>query len=348
MLYAGIDEAGYGPMLGPLCVALTVFEAPGCGGVRADDAPSAVPDLWAALSEGVCREARQAGSTRVAVNDSKRLKGSNSLKTRHPLMHLERGVLGFVHALHPDEGATNDAALLRAIGAANKDGADEALEWYRGDPVALPVSTTPDHLQLIGGRLRAVCERAGVRVLDVSARMLDERAFNDRLRDAASKAEVSLGLVGRLIRRVWRSERAVVAGADHSACVVVDRQSGRMRYAPMLREFVPEATIRVVRESEEESVYALAARDDAGVRREVSVSFRVEAERWHFPVALASMTAKYVRELSMLRFNRFWCGRYSELKPTAGYVADARRWLADLQMLSGVSESSLREMCRRA
>ena len=344
MLYAGIDEAGYGPMLGPLCVALTVFEAPG----RSDEGPVDTPDLWGVLSEGVCREAREAGSTRVAVNDSKRLKGSNALKTRHPLMHLERGVLGFVQALHRDAGVADDAALLRALGAANKDGEGETLEWYRGDPVALPVSTTPDHLQLIGGRLRAVCERAGVSVLDVSARMLDERAFNDHLRGATSKAEVTLGLVGRLIRRVWRSERAVVTGPDHGACVVVDRQSGRMRYAPMLRQFVPEATIRVVRESDEESVYALSAREDDGTRREISISFRVEAERWHFPVALASMTAKYVRELSMLRFNRFWCGRYSELKPTAGYVADARRWLADLQMLSGVPEASLREMCRRA
>jgi hypothetical protein len=43
------------------------------------------------------------------------------------------------------------------------------------------------------------------------------------------------------------------------------------------------------------------------------------------------MIAKLVRELSMARFNRYWCARRAELKPTAGYAQDARRWLHDMQ-----------------
>jgi hypothetical protein len=60
------------------------------------------------------------------------------------------------------------------------------------------------------------------------------------------------------------------------------------------------------------------------------VIFEVEAEERHFPVALASMTAKLVRELAMLRFNRYWSGRMAELKPTAGYRNDAWRFLDDI------------------
>ncbi|MCH9058086.1 MAG: hypothetical protein IIB55_05605 [Planctomycetes bacterium] len=60
------------------------------------------------------------------------------------------------------------------------------------------------------------------------------------------------------------------------------------------------------------------------------VSFMPEAESKHLPVALASMVAKLVRELTMARFNRYWCRRVPELKPTAGYVLDARRWLAEM------------------
>jgi hypothetical protein len=41
------------------------------------------------------------------------------------------------------------------------------------------------------------------------------------------------------------------------------------------------------------------------------------------------MTAKLVRELAMARFNRYWCARMPDLKPTAGYTLDARRWLDD-------------------
>jgi hypothetical protein len=50
-------------------------------------------------------------------------------------------------------------------------------------------------------------------------------------------------------------------------------------------------------------------------------------------VALASMTAKYVRELLMDRFNRFWQHHAPDLKPTAGYVQDGRRFLAEIDPL---------------
>ena len=43
------------------------------------------------------------------------------------------------------------------------------------------------------------------------------------------------------------------------------------------------------------------------------------------PTALASMTAKYLRELSMRAFNEFWCARVPGLRPTAGYPTDAPR-----------------------
>ena len=46
-------------------------------------------------------------------------------------------------------------------------------------------------------------------------------------------------------------------------------------------------------------------------------------------VALASMLSKYLRELHMLVFNRYWNSYEEKLKPTAGYVLDARRFLAD-------------------
>jgi hypothetical protein len=46
-------------------------------------------------------------------------------------------------------------------------------------------------------------------------------------------------------------------------------------------------------------------------------------------VALASMTAKYVRELAMHAFNAFWSSRLPGLRPTAGYPTDALRWRHD-------------------
>jgi hypothetical protein len=81
--------------------------------------------------------------------------------------------------------------------------------------------------------------------------------------------------------------------------------------------------------------------------RRMRVIFEVEAEMRHFPVALSSMTAKLVRELSMMRLNRYWGDRIGEIKPTAGYRTDARRWLEDARRL-GAPEDELRLLCRDA
>ena len=76
----------------------------------------------------------------------------------------------------------------------------------------------------------------------------------------------------------------------------------------------------------------------------ITISFIVEAESAHLPVALASMTAKYVRELLMLRFNRYFQSLMPELKPTAGYYGDGRRYLNDIEPLIdrlGIDRQSL-------
>jgi hypothetical protein len=43
------------------------------------------------------------------------------------------------------------------------------------------------------------------------------------------------------------------------------------------------------------------------------------------------MIAKYTRELHMLRFNKYFVSEMPELKPTAGYVQDGRRFLQEIE-----------------
>jgi hypothetical protein len=90
----------------------------------------------------------------------------------------------------------------------------------------------------------------------------------------------------------------------------------------------PEAQIQILEENDLVSRYRLGLNNSA-----LTVSFIVEAETNHLPVALASMTAKYVRELHMMRMNRYFCSLMPELKPTAGYFEDARRYLGEISHL---------------
>ncbi len=57
------------------------------------------------------------------------------------------------------------------------------------------------------------------------------------------------------------------------------------------------------------------------------MEFRVKADRDCFPVALASMTSKYLREIFMRRFNAYWKDIDPQVPATSGYWVDAGRFL---------------------
>ena len=74
----GLDEAGYGPNLGPLVLAATACHVPA-------DAP---PCLWKVLRKAV-RKSHHVNNGRLTIDDSKKV---NEGKTG--LARLEAGVLG--------------------------------------------------------------------------------------------------------------------------------------------------------------------------------------------------------------------------------------------------------------
>jgi hypothetical protein len=305
LLYAGIDEAGYGPMLGPLCVGMAVFRV-------SDWAPGdPAPDLWDRLAPAVVRTPKEAAKGGVPVGDSKKLKLSNQSATRHPLTHLERGVLALLGARDGDPPAA-DADLFTTLGARIGDG-----PWYAGDPGPLPCAGTAGMIRIDAAQVRAAMARAGIELVALRVLVYDEPGFNRMLAEKRSKAAVvEAGLEAHLC-----AARDAAAGGTDALRVVADRQSGRTRYGGVLGRVFGSV------EPDEESARASRYRVDG----EHGVILHSEAEDAHLPVALASMAAKLVRELAMARFNRYWGARVPELKPTAGYVQDARRWLGDVK-----------------
>ncbi len=107
---------------------------------------------------------------------------------------------------------------------------------------------------------------------------------------------------------------------DAPAHVCCDKHGGRNNYHRLLQETFCDSVVEVHGESRARSVYRMGPTDCR-----VEVQFHVGAERF-LSVALASMVSKYLRELAMQAFNDFWCRHVPDLRPTAGYPTDARRF----------------------
>jgi hypothetical protein len=316
LLIAGVDEAGYGPTLGPLCVAMCAVRVAGW------DRGKTPPDVWELLKASVARSVKDAkAGGRIAIADSKELKLSND-GARHPLTHLERGVMGWLFAsgVRPE----TDAALHEALRAKL-----DPHPCYSGGSIALPVAHSAGQLGIAANQLASAMNAAGVVPLALGCRVVGEAEFNAVVTDEGSKARATiLGLREHLTRLAH--ELAPLAWDEGaSVWLVCDRLGGRTAYAPVLAEVLPGFDVQVVEQTDDRSIYVL--RDARG--REIGVTFKVEGEKSQLPVAMASMTAKYVRELAMARFNRHWHALDASLKPTAGYAQDARRWLTDANKL---------------
>ena len=307
MIYAGIDEAGYGPLLGPLCVGLSAFRIADALGSAAR---AEAPNLWDSLARGVCRKPKDP-RRRVAVADSKKLKSGG----KQPLIHLERGVLAFLGGDTPKD----DGEYLVRLGVSPR--ASRATPWH-ALALSLPVAVTEGEVAIARNLVRGAMDGAGCAIEALGVSALDAPAFNALYGELRNKAQVNMSLVFDAVRRVD------LLRGDSPAFIAVDRQGGRADYTRELEAHVARGgTITTLVADDERSIYRI----DADGAAPLLVAFEVGAEERHLPVALASMAAKYTREVSMRRLNAYFSERMPGLEPTAGYVEDGRRYLAEVK-----------------
>src|SRR5204862_1697405 len=106
----------------------------------------------------------------------------------------------------------------------------------------------------------------------------------------------------------------------------IDKHGGRNSYAALLQPAFDDGVVLANEEGALRSVYRLH-----GARRFMQVTLQPRADGDHLCVALASMLSKYLREVLMEQFNRFWQGHVPGLKATVGYPTDAVRFFADIK-----------------
>lgn len=308
MIFAGIDEAGLGPVLGPLVVTAAAFEA---------DLP-ADTDLWNALRIAVVRKKPRKQGSAIAIGDSKKL---FNRKKDDGLIPLEQGVLAMLMQLANFEGKLpeNFAQLLNKISPAAVSECTD-YPWYAPAEVSLPLQADAMSVRLSANAVKSAMKQAGVYFVGMHCEPMFAGQFNKYIDATDNKSVTTFDCTCRGLMWLWQS----FVGRDMT--VIVDRQGGRVHYRQPLQRVFPGCSLKVIEETDKLSRYQL--RDET---RTVDVSFAVGGEDVSLATALASMTSKYVRELFMEQFNAYWLQKIDGLEPTAGYYVDGNRFFDTIE-----------------
>lgn len=310
----GIDEAGYGPNLGPFVMSMASLEAP-------DELVDA--NLWKVLSK-VVRRSSGAGDKRLVVDDSKAIFAASQ-----GLVSLEGEILPF---LWDHAGATCCLETYWAAICISKIGHLQKEPWYAAG-WTLPRSCPYDDWAGKRARLQTALQTAGIGAITIRSVVIFPRLFNKLLARSQSKASAPLTAIRELM--AW-ARRLAPAGDHH---VHVDKLGGRNFYHEFLQNFFTDGLVLTRQESGRCSHYQVTT--PAG---RTTIRFEPEFDSRSFVVALASMASKYLREVLMEQFNAFWQRHVPDIRPTAGYPGDAKRFydgIAAVRARLGIADEVL-------
>ncbi|MCA9130907.1 MAG: hypothetical protein KDB22_27675 [Planctomycetales bacterium] len=311
-LVIGVDEAGYGPNLGPLIIAASVWKVP--TELSENELTTQFGRLFQAKKWARDCEHVPLGDSKILFSPGK------------GLATLEAGLLAVLATATSGKGSYSSTLqqLLAAVKVTIDSGsaAQPSASWYQEIdeyPVPMTAEVLAD-LPRLSELARTQLTSLGVELVGLRAVVITEREFNRQLARLRSKGELLSQASLQLVSDSLRDNQL-------AAEVFCDRQGGRKNYLPVLLAAMPEEWFVENASAPARSSYRSTSQP------ELTIHFSVRGD--HFPpTALASMLAKYLRERLMQSVNEFWRNHLPSLKPTAGYPMDAARFRHEIEAVA--------------
>jgi ribonuclease HII len=300
-ILVGIDEAGFGPILGPLVVSSSALGMP-------DNLVWA--NLWEILRTSVS-EKRTGLKGRLLIVDSKK-----AFTRTIGIKHLRRTVLATLKHL-----SSEPKNLTELVSALCPDCLEHIAEypWYKkaGD---YQLGGDNADIDIAVSMLRADLANQHIELLGLKSRCLEVAHYNRMVNAVDNKAKVLFTAVAELMQSAMKDF------ASDDLDIVIDRQGGRSHYQRQLQLMFGESQLRIIHEDQERSSYEMQTNN-----RKIRVHFVVGADSRFLPVSLASMACKYLREVLVENINNYFLGFNPAIKPTAGYWQDGLRFIEDIK-----------------
>ena len=303
-LLVGIDEAGYGPLLGPLVVSAAALEMP---------ESLLKADLWKVLSKAAGIQ-RKTLHGRLLITDSKK-----AYTHKTGLKHLKRTVLASMLAAQPqiELPDTMEQFLHRLCPSCAPR--LNSYPWY--SDLSRVLLTAGSDIPIAAGLLQRTLQIHKMSIRTLQSRCLDVHYYNQKVMAVKNKSRVLFSELCCLVDSLFHAKDS----RDGTIHFLIDRQGGRIHYRSELQRMFPGMELSVLKTEKKISSYELASND--GIMR---LHFIAGADLKYLPVSLASMISKLIRELLIQNLNSYFSCLCNTIKPTAGYWQDGQRYVAEL------------------